>query len=115
MIFLSRLDGQQIAVNADLTERLEAKPDTIITLVDGTNRVGAESLQEVVNRVRIFKTLVLVWPSRAWKTRASNSRRWATAVLPWSMRSTVLAQSGTRTRTRLQFKVLAGQQKQRGA
>jgi len=47
-------------VNADLVEPLEAKPDTIITLVDGTNYVVAESLQEVVNRVRTFKASVLV-------------------------------------------------------
>jgi len=60
VIFLSRLDGRQLVVNADLIERLEAKPDTIITLVDGTNYVVAESLQEVVNRVRIFKASVLV-------------------------------------------------------
>jgi flagellar protein FlbD len=60
MIFLSRLDGQQIVVNAGLIERLEAKPDTIITLVDGTNYAVAESVQEVVTRVRMFKASVLV-------------------------------------------------------
>jgi flagellar protein FlbD len=60
VIFLSRLDGQQIVLNADLIERLEANPDTIITLVDGTNYVVTESLQEVVARVRIFKASVLV-------------------------------------------------------
>jgi flagellar protein FlbD len=60
VIFLSRLDGQQMVVNADLIERLEAGPDTIITLVDGTTYVVAESLQEVVTRVRIFKASVLV-------------------------------------------------------
>jgi uncharacterized protein YlzI (FlbEa/FlbD family) len=59
VIFLSRLDGQQIVVNADLIERLETKPDTIITLVDGTNYVVAESLQKVVARVRMFKASVL--------------------------------------------------------
>ena len=60
MIFLSRLDGQQIVLNADFIERLEAKPDTIITLVDGTNYVVSESLQEVVTKVRMFKASVLV-------------------------------------------------------
>jgi flagellar protein FlbD len=60
VIFLSRLDGQQIVLNADLIERLEATSDTIITLVDGTKYVVAESLQEVVNTVRIFKASVLV-------------------------------------------------------
>ena len=60
MVFLSRLDGQQIVVNADLIERIEARPNTVITLVDGTTYVVAESPQEVVNRVRMFKASVLV-------------------------------------------------------
>jgi flagellar protein FlbD len=60
VILLSRLDGQQIVVNADLIEHLEAKPDTLITLVNGTKFVVAESPQEVVTRVRIFKASVLV-------------------------------------------------------
>jgi flagellar protein FlbD len=60
VIFLSRLGGQQIVVNADLIERIEARPDTIITLVDGTTYLVAESPQEVVNRIRMFKASVLV-------------------------------------------------------
>jgi len=39
MILLSRLNGQQIALNADLIERAEATPDTVLTLVDGTKHV----------------------------------------------------------------------------
>ncbi len=39
MILLSRLNGQQIALNADLIERAEATPDTVLTLVDGTKCV----------------------------------------------------------------------------
>jgi flagellar protein FlbD len=60
MIFLSRLDAQQIVLNADFIERIEAKPNTVITLVDGTTYVVAESPQEVITRVRMFKASVLV-------------------------------------------------------
>ncbi len=60
MVFLSRLDGQQIVVNADLIERIEARPNTVITLVDGTTYIVAESPQEVVTRIRMFKASVLV-------------------------------------------------------
>jgi flagellar protein FlbD len=60
VIFLSRLDGQQIVANADLIERIEAKSNTVITLVDGTTYVVAESPQEVVTRVQMFKASVLV-------------------------------------------------------
>ena len=36
MILLTRLNGPPFALNADLIERAEATPDTVITLVDGT-------------------------------------------------------------------------------
>ena len=60
MILLSRLNGQQIAVNADLIERAEATPDTVLTLVDGTKYVVAESVQDVIDRVRHYRASVLV-------------------------------------------------------
>lgn len=60
MILLSRLNGQPIAVNADLIERAEATPDTVLTLVDGTKYLVAESVQEVIDRVRTFRASVLV-------------------------------------------------------
>jgi flagellar protein FlbD len=60
MILLTRLNGPQIAVNADLIERAEATPDTVLTLVDGTKYLVAESVQEVIDRVRVFRASVLV-------------------------------------------------------
>jgi len=60
MILLTRLNGPQIAVNADLIERAEATPDTVLTLVDGTKYLVAESVQEVIDRVRFFRASVLV-------------------------------------------------------
>ena len=60
MILLSRLNGQQIAVNADLIERAEETPDTVLTLVDGTKYVVAESVQDVIDRVRHYRASVLV-------------------------------------------------------
>jgi flagellar protein FlbD len=60
MILLSRLNGQQIALNADLIERAEATPDTVLTLVDGTKHVVAESVEEVIDRVRHYRASVLV-------------------------------------------------------
>ena len=60
MILVTRLNGPQFAVNADLIERAEATPDTVLTLVDGTKYVVAESVQEVIARVRQFRASVLV-------------------------------------------------------
>ncbi|MGC8625998.1 MAG: flagellar FlbD family protein [Acidimicrobiales bacterium] len=60
MILLTRLNGPQFAVNADLIERAEATPDTVLTLVDGTKYLVEESVQEVIERVRTFRASVLV-------------------------------------------------------
>jgi flagellar protein FlbD len=73
MILLSRLNGPQIAVNADLIERAEATPDTVLTLVDGTKYLVAESVQEVIDRVRIFRASVLV-TARELEESASQPR-----------------------------------------
>jgi flagellar protein FlbD len=60
MIQLTRLNGQDFALNGDLIERVDRTPDTVITLLDGTKYVVAESLEEVVDRMRDFRASVLV-------------------------------------------------------
>jgi flagellar protein FlbD len=60
MIILTRLNGEQFAINCDLVERVDAHPNTVLTLVDATKYVVAESLTEVVERVRDFRASVLV-------------------------------------------------------
>lgn len=52
MITLTRLSGQQFALNADLIERIDATPDTVVTLVDGKKYIVGETLDEVVTKVR---------------------------------------------------------------
>jgi flagellar protein FlbD len=59
MITLSRLNGASFAVNCDLIERIDAAPDTVLTLVDGTRYVVAEPLGEVIERVRKFRAEVV--------------------------------------------------------
>ena len=59
MITLTRLNGQAFALNSDLIERIDATPDTVITLVDGTKYVVVESLAEVIREVREFRAGVV--------------------------------------------------------
>ena len=59
MIVLTRLNGPSFALNPDLIERVDANPDTVVTLVGGTKYVVAESLQELVLRVREFRGQVI--------------------------------------------------------
>jgi len=58
MIVLTRLSGKEFALNSDLIERVESTPDTVVTLVDGTKYVVAESVTEVVQDVRLHRAEV---------------------------------------------------------
>ena len=51
MISLTRLSGSVFALNADLIERIDSTPDTVITLVDGKKYVVAEPLREVMSAI----------------------------------------------------------------
>lgn len=59
MITLTRLSGQRFALNPDLMERIEATPDTVISLVDGTKHVVTEGVDEVVALVRHYRASVV--------------------------------------------------------
>jgi len=60
MIIVHRLNGPPVALNPDLIERAEATPDTVLTLVDGTKYVIADSVEDIVTMVREFRASVLV-------------------------------------------------------
>jgi flagellar protein FlbD len=55
MISLTRLSGSVFVLNADLIERLDSTPDTVITLVDGKKYVVSESMDEVVDAIRAYR------------------------------------------------------------
>ena len=59
MIVLTRLNGTPLGVNADLIERIDVTPDTVVTLVDGKKFVVTEPMEEVIARVVAFRASVL--------------------------------------------------------
>lgn len=64
MISLTRFSGQRFALNPDLIERVEATPDTVITLVDGSRQVVVEPLEDVVEKVRHYRASVVALSQR---------------------------------------------------
>jgi flagellar protein FlbD len=72
MIILTRLNGDKFALNCDLVERVDAHPDTVLTLVDGTKYLVSESIEAVVELVRDFRASVLV---RSTELTSPESRR----------------------------------------
>lgn len=51
MITLTKLNGCEIVVNAELIESLEATPDTVVNLATGNRLVVKNSIEDIVNRV----------------------------------------------------------------
>ena len=64
MILVTRLNGAVFALNPDLVERADCTPDTVITLVDGTKYVIAESVPEFIDSVRHYRASLISQASR---------------------------------------------------
>ena len=62
MIHLTKLNGTDCVLNADLIEVMESTPDTTITLVSGHKMNVLEPLDEVVDRVIEFRRRLLNGP-----------------------------------------------------
>ena len=59
MIQFHRLNGQTIAINPDLIERVEETPDTVVTLVDDKKFLVAESLEQVLQLITDYRAYVI--------------------------------------------------------
>ena len=55
MIKLITLDGREIALNAELIEKVESVPETVITLVSGKKLLVRQSMDEVISRVLAYR------------------------------------------------------------
>lgn len=59
MIKLTTLDRREIYLNAELIERVEAVPETLVTLTNGKKILVTEPVQEVVQRVISYRRQIL--------------------------------------------------------
>jgi uncharacterized protein YlzI (FlbEa/FlbD family) len=64
MIRLTRLNGSEMYLNADLVATVEAHPDTVITLVDGKHFVVHESAGHVVELLTVYRSSILALADR---------------------------------------------------
>lgn len=55
MIKVTRLNGLDIVINADLIEFIESTPDTVLTLSTGRKFLLKDSVQDVVNKVIAYR------------------------------------------------------------
>lgn len=57
MITVKRLNREEIIINADLIETIEAIPDTLICLTTGRKLTVRDSIEDVVKRVIKYKQI----------------------------------------------------------
>jgi len=62
MIKLTRLNGEEFVVNADLIRFVESRPDTYVTLTTADRFIVRESTSEVVRRTVEFARLIRTFP-----------------------------------------------------
>ncbi|HEY3375614.1 MAG TPA: flagellar FlbD family protein [Candidatus Aquicultor sp.] len=54
MVKLTRLDGSEFTINASLIEVVEAKPDTVVTLINNKRYMVKETPEEIAELISEF-------------------------------------------------------------
>lgn len=65
MITVSRLDGTEFVINAELIEQIEMTPDTVISLTTERKFIVREPVDEVISRVVAYRRRVHGFVDRA--------------------------------------------------
>ena len=55
MVSVTRLDNTHLVINSDLIEYIESIPETIICLTTGKKIMVKEKVEEIVERVTLFR------------------------------------------------------------
>lgn len=63
MILVTRLNGSQFYINAELIQTVESTPDTVISLTTNLKVVVKEEAQEVIRRIIEYKQLTTARPT----------------------------------------------------
>lgn len=59
MIVVTRLNATRFAINADLIERIQENPDTVVFMVNGAKYVVTETMEEVISLVAAHRARVV--------------------------------------------------------
>ncbi|ERI91255.1 flagellar protein [Clostridiales bacterium oral taxon 876 str. F0540] len=59
MIKLTGLNNKELILNAEHIEKLEAVPESLITLTNGNKYLVRESNEEIINKVLEYKNKIL--------------------------------------------------------
>ena len=69
MIFVTRLDGNEMLVNQDLISMAESTPDTVLTFTTGSKLMVKERLPELVERIAQYERRVF---AQKWEEKVTH-------------------------------------------
>jgi len=58
MIRVRKINGEEVVINAELIESVEARPDTTISLTSGNKIIVKDTVSEVIEKVIEYRRLV---------------------------------------------------------
>ena len=58
MIKVRKINGEEVVINAELIETVEARPDTTISLTTGNKIIVKDTVSEVIEKVIEYRRLV---------------------------------------------------------
>jgi flagellar protein FlbD len=58
VIKVTKFNDEEVIINAELIEMIEARPDTIITFTTGKKIVVSESIAEVIRRIIEYRQVI---------------------------------------------------------
>ena len=64
MIKVTKFDGKEIVVNADLIEMIEVTPDTVISLTTKNKILVKENMEEIVEKIIAYKRAIHSFPEK---------------------------------------------------
>jgi flagellar protein FlbD len=60
LIKLTGLNNRPIVLNAEQIEKLEAVPESLVTLVNGNKYIVTDSIDEIIEKVIEYKNRILI-------------------------------------------------------
>ncbi|MDB5097541.1 MAG: flagellar FlbD family protein [Cyanobacteria bacterium RYN_339] len=73
MIKVTRLNGSEMMINADLIETVEATPDTVLTTTNDKKWVVKESPEELIALIVAYKRMIYGGPLRLLDDQGNTS------------------------------------------
>jgi flagellar protein FlbD len=58
MIRVKKINGEEVVINAELIETVEARPDTTISLSTGNKLIVKDTVSEVIQKIIEYRQLV---------------------------------------------------------